>query len=97
MASRHLLSAGTRIALLTAGTAALTLGVCTRSLAYMAGGSAMCLLSFIIFLVMRHRLKERSWLMLEAIRNRDYSFRLPMQGLAEGERILQDTLTSSAR
>lgn len=81
-----------RIALLTAGTAALTLGVCTRSLAYMAGGSAMCLLSFIIFLVMRHRLKERSWLMLEAIRNRDYSFRLPMQGLAEGERILQDTL-----
>ena len=30
--------------------------------------------------------------MLEAIRNRDYSFRLPMQGLAEGERILQDTL-----
>ena len=30
--------------------------------------------------------------MLEAIRNRDYSFRLPVYGFSGGERILQDTL-----
>ena len=30
--------------------------------------------------------------MLEAIRNRDYSFRLPTYGFTGGERILQDTL-----
>lgn len=30
--------------------------------------------------------------MLEAIRNRDYSFRLPVAGFSGGERVLQDTL-----
>ena len=38
------------------------------------------------------KVREKSFLMLEAIRNRDYSFRLPVYGFSGGERILQDTL-----
>lgn len=41
---------------------------------------------------MQQQLREKSWLMLEAIRNRDYSFRLPVYGFSGGERVLQDTL-----
>ena len=35
---------------------------------------------------MQQQLREKSWLMLEAIRNRDYSFRLPLYGFSGGER-----------
>ena len=41
---------------------------------------------------MQQQLREKSWLMLEAIRNRDYSFRLPLYGFSGGERVLQETL-----
>lgn len=92
MAYRNFHSATLRTALLVAGVAALTLGIRNADIACAAAGAVMCALSLAIFLGMKRRLKERSWLMLEAIRNRDYSFRLPMQGLAGGERVLQDTL-----
>ncbi len=37
-------------------------------------------------------LARRAWLMREAIRNRDFTFRLPVRGLLFGERALQGTL-----
>lgn len=48
----------------------------------------------IIYLVLRHQrnLKSRAFLMQEAIRNGDYSFRLSTKGLLFGERALQQAL-----
>ena len=44
--------------------------------------------------LVRHqrRLRLRAYLMQEAIRNRDFSFRLPTDGLLSGERAMQQTL-----
>ncbi|MBQ7571069.1 MAG: HAMP domain-containing histidine kinase [Bacteroidaceae bacterium] len=46
------------------------------------------------FFVVRHqrRLRQRAHLMREAIRNRDFQFRLPTDGLLPGERAMQETL-----
>lgn len=42
----------------------------------------------------RHQclLRDRAYLMLEAVRNRDFSFRLPVKGLFFGERAMQQAL-----
>lgn len=42
----------------------------------------------------RHQrsLRQRAYLMQEAIRNRDFTFRLPVDGLLPGERAMQETL-----
>ena len=40
----------------------------------------------------RCRLRERAFLMREAIRNRDFTVHLPTRGLRFGERALQETL-----
>ena len=47
-----------------------------------------------VVLVVRHQrsLKLRSHLMREAIRNHDFTFRLPTKGLLPGERAMQETL-----
>ena len=47
-----------------------------------------------MFFVVRHqrRLRQRAHLMREAIRNRDFQFRLPTDGLLPGERAMQETL-----
>ena len=51
------------------------------------------LVSVIVWLVRRQRsLKLRAHLMQEAIRNRDFTFRLPTDGLLPGERAMQQTL-----
>ncbi len=51
------------------------------------------LVSAIAWLVRRQRfLKLRAHLMQEAIRNRDFTFRLPTDGLLPGERAMQQTL-----
>ncbi len=52
------------------------------------------LLLIIVLLWVRHQrvLRQRAWLMREAIRNRDFSFRLPTKGLPSGERAMQETL-----
>ena len=44
--------------------------------------------------MVRHqrRLKRQAWLMQEAMRNRDFTFRLSTKGLLPGERAMQDTL-----
>ena len=47
----------------------------------------------VVWLVRRQRaLKLRAHLMQEAIRNRDFTFRLPTDGLLSGERAMQQTL-----
>lgn len=54
---------------------------------------AVLLVLGIVWLVRRQRsLKVRSYLMREAISNRDFSFRLPTDGLLPGERAMQETL-----
>jgi len=47
-----------------------------------------------VYFVVRHqrRLRQRAHLMREAIRNRDFQFRLPTDGLLPGERAMQETL-----
>lgn len=40
----------------------------------------------------QRRLKERAYLMREALRNHDYTFRLPTKGLPPGERTMQQLL-----
>ena len=49
--------------------------------------------AFVIWMIRRQRsLKLRAHLMQEAIRNRDFTFRLPTDGLLPGERAMQQTL-----
>ena len=40
----------------------------------------------------QRRLRQRAWLMREALYNHDYSFRLPTRGLPPGERAMQQLL-----
>ena len=44
------------------------------------------------FVYHQRRLRQRAYLMQEAIRNRDFTFRLPTDGLLPGERAMQNTL-----
>lgn len=54
---------------------------------------AVVAISFIAWFIYHQRLLEdRAHLMREAIRNRDFSFRLPVRGLFRGERALQEAL-----
>ena len=46
------------------------------------------------FIRHQRRLSMRAHLMQEAIRNRDFTFRLPTDGLQSGERAMQETLNS---
>ena len=56
-------------------------------------GVAVGVLAFIIWMIRRQRsLKLRAHLIQEAIRNHDFSFRLPTDGLLPGERAMQDSL-----
>lgn len=60
---------------------------------YIIGG--ICLvIGGIIYLFFRHqrKLKDRAFLMREAVNNGDYSFRLPTKGLLPGEKALQQAL-----
>lgn len=54
-------------------------------------GIILLIIGGIIYLFLRHQrnLKSRAFLMQEAIRNGDYSFRLSTKGLLSGERALQ--------
>lgn len=47
---------------------------------------------FLLFYRHQCLLRDRAYLMREAIRNRDFNFTLPMKGLMFGERALQQTL-----
>ena len=57
-------------------------------------GFILLVIGGVIYLFLRHQrnLKSRAFLMQEAIRNGDYSFRLSTKGLLSGERALQQAL-----
>lgn len=54
----------------------------------------IALLLFLLLFFFRHQnnLKRRVYLMREAVRNRDFTFRLPVGGFVYGERVLQESL-----
>lgn len=81
-----------RILLVVIGTSMLTYAVCIRSWWLASTGLLLCICSFYLFQVSKKMLRDRCWLMLEAMRNLDYSFRLPMQGISGSEFVLQNTL-----
>ncbi len=60
---------------------------------YIIGGICL-LIGGIIYLFFRHqrKLKDRAFVMREAVRNGDYSFKLSTKGLLPGERALQQAL-----
>ena len=92
MASKWLSSPLARIAFLTGGTVLLTLGINQDENEWIWIGGFLIALAIYLFYSSQKQLREKSWLMLEAIRNRDYSFRLPRHGFIGGERILQNAL-----
>lgn len=92
MGFRWVYSIVLRTFLLVGGVVLLTLGVVYEDYFRIVAGTALCLACVFIFHKMQQQLREKSWLMLEAIRNRDYSFRLPTYGFSGGDRVLQDTL-----
>ena len=52
------------------------------------------IVGFVVWFVYHQRmLRLRAHLMQEAIRNRDFTFRMPTHGLLPGERAMQETLT----
>lgn len=57
------------------------------------------LVSVIVLIIYRHQclLRDRARLMHDAIRHRDFSFRLPTKGLLFGERALQEALNDMGR
>lgn len=92
MAFKWFSSPLTRIVSLTAGVVLLTLGISEDENGCIVIGACLVILAIFLFYSSQKQLREKSWLMLEAIRNRDYSFRLPTHGFIGGERILQNTL-----
>lgn len=91
MGCRWIYSMPVRTLLLIVGVALITLGIAEGKSILWVVGVISCVASVLVFRKMQQQLREKSWLMLEAIRNRDYSFRLPVAGFSGGERVLQDT------
>lgn len=86
-----------RTAVLMAATAALTLGTAHGSRPLILAGLVLLAATAYAYLRLHRLMHRRSRLMLEAIRNRDYSFRLHAGGATGSERILQDTLNEFGR
>lgn len=81
-----------RLVALMGGIALLTAGILEKVWWVGIAGGGLCAIVAWISYQMQQQLREKIWLMLEAIRNRDYSFRLPLYGFSGGERVLQETL-----
>lgn len=92
MGYRWIYSTFVRLTILAGGAVLLTFSVLKEN--WWAGitGGMLCALAAWVSYRMQQQLREKCWLMLEAIRNRDYSFRLPLYGFSGGERVLQETL-----
>ena len=63
------------------------------------GLSLVAVVGYAIFRYVRHQclLRDRAHIMREAIRNRDFTFRLPTKGLSFGERALQEALNDNCQ
>lgn len=92
MASKWGNTTAMRAILLVAGTALLTWGFAKGQ--YLLAGIGLVVLLFTIvnYVYGVKKLKEKCYLMLEAIRNNDYSFRLPATYHSASEQVLQDTI-----
>ena len=84
-------SAG-RALMLIVGTTIGTWGIANRQYLLVVLGLILIILTGMIYRRGINLLKEKCNLMLEAIRNNDYSFRLPTSYQPANERILQDTI-----
>ncbi len=73
------------------GTVLLTVGLMYTSIKWIVGGTFLILLALYLYIRSQKKLKESCNLILEAIRNNDYSFRLPADSLG-GAKSLQQTL-----
>lgn len=92
MVFKWLFSPLVRIIYLTGGTVLMTLGISSNENGWIAIGGFLVAMTIYLFYSSQKQLREKSWLMLEAIRNKDYSFRLPTYGFIGEERILQNAL-----
>jgi len=81
-----------RAFLLVAGTAILTWGIAQKEYELVGIGVVLLIFTIINYVQGVKKLKEKCYLMLEAIRNNDYSFRLPTSYHSAGEQVLQDTI-----
>lgn len=81
-----------RVFLLVVGTVLLTLGVSQGNMLYLVIGGVACAATFLVTYRSQSLLREKCWLILEAIRNKDYTFRLPTGGNWGGESVLQEAL-----
>mgnify|MGYP003466267290 FL=1 len=64
-----------------------------------AGATALLLTGYVAWRFYRHQclLRDRAHLMREAVRNRDFTFRLPLKGLFFGERAMQKALNDLSK
>ncbi|MDM8306131.1 sensor histidine kinase [Phocaeicola salanitronis] len=92
MGYKWIYSTFARLTVLAAGVSLLTVGILKENWWVGIVGGILCVVMLFVSYWMQQQLREKSWLMLEAIRNRDYSFRLPLSGFSGGERVLQETL-----
>lgn len=64
----------------------------TTMLCVIGGGSMIAAGAIRLFVQHQRHLKDRAFLMREAVRNGDFTFRLPTKNLLPGERAMQQTL-----
>lgn len=64
-----------------------------------AGAVALLLTGYVAWRFYRHQclMRDRAHLMREAVRNRDFTFRLPLKGLFFGERAMQKALNDLSK
>jgi PAS domain-containing protein len=92
MGFRWFNTSAARAILLMSGTAILTWGIAHMQFALIAIGLAVLVYTMFTYKRGVKSLKEKCFLMLEAIRNNDYSFRLPTVYHSDNEQVLQDTI-----
>lgn len=92
MASDWLRTTGVRTILLVVGCLLLGVGIGLWNMYFIVIGVCFCIIYLILTILSRNALKEKCDLMLEAINNNDYTFRLPTIGFDSGEKTLQQTL-----
>lgn len=92
MASKRVQTSAVLFVLLLAGCILLGAGIALTNSLLMVTGGVLCLGYVISYILSQRTLKEKCELMLEAIRNNDYAFRLPASAFSAGEKVLQDTL-----
>lgn len=92
MGSKWLYTTWFRTLLLVVGVSFLTMGLYGKNILPMVIGGLGCVFALLLAYRSQRLLREKCWLILEAIRNRDYSFRLPTNGRWGEGNILQETL-----